>query len=330
MMLTRRKRKFLLWLTVFFFFLITIGVLFYSLGYRLGPQWQLQKTGGIFLHIGSTGVKVLVDGTLENTTSLLSQNALIKNLNAGVHEVIVQKDGFWQWRKVLPVASELVTARDVLLVPDKVNQISVATSSIGIFVPYYLSKNSVFQTVEGKPKQLFAGVKQFWELPKSNGLLLLGEDGNFYQGSKRISMSTSSTETLLGLDPSIARTLASLLTSKDHLIFDEGENRVIYWDLHTIGSYWIGKIEDMPEWQKTPSLLILTFPGEIRNVDTYPNHGDYLLVEIGSGIWAVEMDGVGGQNFLPIYQGSSPKIITKSSDSLTLFDKNQYITLELP
>ena len=60
MVLTRRKRKFLLILALVFFSLITVGVLFYSLGYRIGPGWDVQKTGGIFVQTSVSGAPIFI------------------------------------------------------------------------------------------------------------------------------------------------------------------------------------------------------------------------------------------------------------------------------
>lgn len=329
-MLTKRKRKKLLLITILLFIIVSGAVLFYSLGYRVGPGWQIQKTGGVFIHASVAGARVLVDGRTQKNTSLLAQNALVKNLIPGTHEIKVEKEGFWSWQKILVIAPEIVASRDVLLVPKEPVVSSVATTTLEHFPHYFLSKHIIFQNENSKPKLLFVGVERFWELPQSSALLIFGEDGNFYKNNKQLTVATSSTETFLDLPPEIANILISLLKIKKNLIFDDAEERVIYWDAHTVGSYWIGETEKMPQWQKTRSISILTFPGEIKNVVTYPEHSDYLILEIGSGIWALEIDNVGGQNLVPVYQGKDPKIITKSSNTLIVFDNNQYITIELP
>lgn len=329
-MLTKRKRRFMFWATITAFFILSIFVLFYSLGYDFGPKWQLQKTGGIFIQANETGALVTVDGKTQKTTSLLSQNALIQNLNQGYHQVTVSKDSFKQWNKNLEVLPEMVSARDVVLLPNNPIVSVVATTTSELHQEYYLQKNIIFRYDAKKPKQVFVGVEKFWQLPKTNALLILGEDKNLYINNRRVDQSTESSEPLLGLDVNVIPTLLSLIDTKSNLIFDDGENRVIYWDAHTIGSYWIGKEDKMPQWQKTRSILVLTIPSLIRNVMTFPRHGDYLLMEMGNGIWMLEMDAVGGQNLIPVYQGKEPKLIGKNSNTVFILDNKEYFSVALP
>ncbi len=329
-MLTKRKRKILFWITLAAFFVLGAAVLFYSLGYGIGPSWQLQKTGGIFIHATEAGAVVLVDEKQETSTSVFSKNVLIDHLLPGIHRVAVHKEGFWNWQRFVSVIPETVDARDVLLIPERPVINPIATSSPLERPVYYLEKHTVFQNESTKPQALFAGVKKFWALPRSGALLILGEDGSFYKNSKRIVVNSTPPEPLLDIPADIQTILVSLLGTKQNLVFDDNENRVIYWDEHTIGSYWIGKIDDMPQWQKTRSISVLTLPATIRNIMTYPRHPDYLLMEMGSGIWVLEMDATGGQNMVPLYRGNSPRLLSKTSDTLYIIDNNIKIAVTLP
>ena len=329
-MLTKRKRRFLFWVTITSFFILSIGVVFYSLGYRFGPKWQIQKTGGIFVQANQSGAAVFVDGKLQKNTSLFSENALVKNLKSGKHEVKVSRDTFHDWYKTLEVVPEMVVARDVLLIPTEIVPRPVATSTPELYPTYYLSKHTIYRRESPKPKSVFVGVDKFWQLPASGELLILGEDKNFYINNRRITVGTSTTENFLDMEAPEIKTLISLLLTKNNLIFDDGQNRVIYWDAHTIGSYWTGKLDKLPQWQATRSILILTLPAEIHNVMIYPEHGDYLLMEMGNGIWALEMDASGGQNLIPLYSGINPKLLGKNANTVFVSDADQYFAIDLP
>ncbi|MEK9175728.1 MAG: PEGA domain-containing protein [Patescibacteria group bacterium] len=329
-MLTKRKRKFIFWITIVAFFILAIVVLFYSLGYRIGSKWQIQKTGGIFIQANQSGATVTMDGKKQKNTSLLSQNALIKNVGPGNHEIRVTKNMFYEWYKMFNVSPEIVTAYDVLLIPNKLSVQNIATTTYELTPAYYLSKHTIYQKDIPKPRPVFVGVEKFWQLPQSNTLLVLGEDKTFYINNKKVDESTTTKETLLGLESDVAQILISLLRTKSNLIFDDSQNRVIYWDDHTIGSYWIGELDKMPQWQKTRSILILTLPAKIRNIIAYPDHGDYLLMEMGGEIWALEMDSVNGQNFVPIYQGDNPKFLGKNTNTIFIQDNKQNFSIELP
>lgn len=329
-MLTKRKRKIMFLTTLVAFFVLAIVAIFYSLGYRIGPKWQIQKTGGIFIQANQSGATITINGKRQKNTSLLSRSALIKNLNPGNQEVRVTKDTFYEWYKTLNVFPEVVTERDILLIPKQLQIKNVATTTNELTPTYYLSKHTIYQKNTNKPKPVFVGVEKFWQLPKSNTLLVLGEDNMFYINNNRVDEGTTTTETLLDLENDVAKILTALLRTKNNLIFDDNQNRIIYWDDYTVGSYWIEKLDKMPQWQKTRSISILTIPAQIRKILMYPSHGDYLLMEMGNGIWVFEMDSINGQNFLPIYQGDSPKILGKNTNTIFIQDKNQYLSIDLP
>jgi hypothetical protein len=329
MKLTKRKRKVLVFLSFGIFFFLVFAVILYSLGYRMGQNWHIQKTGGIFIQSNESGASVLINGTLAKTTSLFSRQAFVRNLTPGVFSVEVSKDTFYPWRKSLLVLPETVDARDGLLVPINPVVRFIATSSPLYEQPRYSLKNhTLYERTDLKRSPIAFSVKRFWGLPRHGTLLIQGEDEKWYLNKEQRDLAhifESASE-----EPNIIPILTSLLTSKEHIIFDDGENQVVYWDEHTIGSYWIGKRKDFPQWQKGRGVHILTMPGRIRNVAIYPKHPDYLLMELGSAIWALEMDQVGGQNMTPVYQGSEPHILGRANNGISISDDKKIMEVELP
>lgn len=332
-MLTKRKRRVLFWSTLGGFVVLSIATLFYSLGYRIGPEWQIQKTGGVFIRANETGADVFVDGEKSKTTSLLTQTALIKHLTPRTYEIRVARENFVAWQKFILVTPEIVQARDVILAPIKLPARALGTTTPP-YTRYTLKKGTIVVHQNGTSSPLYANVNKFWELPKSNVLLVLDKNKMFYAGENRAESATTSLEFLIApseyIPRNVPQTLSSLLLSKQNIIFSDDEQRIIYWDDHTIGSYWIGEEQKMPQWQATRALSIFAIPSRIREMVTYPQHADYLIISMGNGIWMLEMDAVGGQNFVPLYQGNNPQIITKQDSSLIIFDTPLYYEIELP
>ncbi len=330
MKLTKRKRTILTFISFGVFFLLVFGVTLYSLGYRLDHNWRIQKTGGIFIQSNESGAAVAINGTVRKTTSLFSEQAFIRNLTPNVFSVEVSKESFHSWRKSLLVQPETVDARDALLVPLNPIVTIIGTSSPIYERSRYTLKNHVLSEYVDPltATPVAVSVKRFWELPRHGGVLIQGEDEQWYLNKDKqdvVSIFENASE-----EADVVPILTSLLTSKEHIIFDDGENQVIYWDDHTIGSYWIGKRKDLPQWQKGRGVHILTMPGKIRNVAIFPKHPDYLLMELGSSIWAVEMDQVGGQNLMPVYQGTAPRILGRTTNGITISDNKKIMEVELP
>jgi len=332
-MLTKRKRRILFVVTLGGFVALSIATLFYSLGYRVGPEWQIQKTGGVFIRANETGADVFVDGKKSKTTSLLTQTALTKYLTPRTYEIRVTKENFIAWQKLILVTPEIVQARDVVLVPTQLPARALGTTT-PLYTHYTIKNGTVSVHQNSTSSPLYQNVNKFWELPKSNTLLVFGNNKTFYTENRRSAGATTSLEFLITpseyIPPEVPQTLMSLLLSKQNIIFSDDEQRVIFWDDHTIGSYWIGEEQKMPQWQQTRALGVFAIPTRIREVITYPRHEDYLIASMGNGIWMLEMDAVGGQNFIPLYQGANPQIVTKQGSSLVIFDAPLYYEIELP
>ncbi len=306
-MLTKTKRRVLFYLAILIFLLLIFPVILYSLGYGIGSDFKLHKTGGVFIKASESGAVVAVDKKNKNT-SLLANSALIKNLLPGAHQATVEKDGFWKWTKTLMILPEMVAEKNVLLVPK-----SAEIKILGTTTPALEIK-----------KPIFSGVKKFWAIPKTNDFLILGDDGKFYKNKDVFDViSQWGTSTL------------NILKSKKNSFFDENFSRIIYWDEENIDSYWISDLDKMPEWERNSEpnpergLHILS-ASPIRDVKFYPGWPDYLLVASGDSIYVVEMERTGGQNIFPIYKGKMPKIISAESGRLILLDNKNYIEATLP
>ena len=172
-MLTKKKRRIIFWFSILAFCVILIPVLLYSLGYRLDANWKIQKTGGIFIEASQTGAFIYIDGKENKKTSILSGNALIKNLTPSRHLVVIKKDGFWDWKKTLEIFPETVSSKTALLIPKDLSAEIVSHSTSTDASPY-LKKNAIFK----ENKLIFSSVKKFWILPGTADLLILGEDGD--------------------------------------------------------------------------------------------------------------------------------------------------------
>ncbi len=66
---------------------------------------------------------------------------------------------------------------------------------------------------------------------------------------------------------------------------------------------------------------------DIRSLDFYKDRNDVVIIAIGNGIYALELDNTGGQNFQPIYKGVAPSMIVK--DAQTIYVKDGAVLLEV-
>ena len=314
-MLTKQKRRILFWISGLIFLILLAPVFLYTFGYGVGPGLKIQRTGGIAITASASNALVSASPFRKKKTSLISKNAIIKNLVPGEYEVEVKKDGFWEWKKSLSVLSEKVTQRKTLLIPLQIKGEVLGTTTPALTEPYF-KKNSLFaQDETGKEKILFSSVKKFWELPKSGEYLILGEDKNFYRNKR--------------LETALATSTLEILNKSKNSFFSEDENEIISWDFSKIELFWIGQEDKMPFWMDKTQYKSFISARNIKDVRNYPGQPDYLIISMENGIWALEKEWP-ENNLAPLYKGKSPKIISIESKSLTLLDDGNYIKLELP
>jgi hypothetical protein len=72
-----------------------------------------------------------------------------------------------------------------------------------------------------------------------------------------------------------------------------------------------------------------TSSANIRNLDFYKNRNDIFILSFGTGIFAIEADKTGTQNFQPIFDGYSPEFVKNDSKTIYLLDNNSLSILEI-
>lgn len=297
-MLTTKKRKILFWISAIFFIVLLVPVFVFSFGYGIGPGLKIQRTGGIAITASVSNATVSAGTFRKKKTSLLTKNALIKNLVPGEYKIEVSKNGFWKWKKDLAVASEKVTQREALLIP-----LDAKGEILGTTTPVVKKQN------------LPPSVKKFWELPSSGNYLILGEDKNFYRNKKP--------------ETNFATSTLEILRKAKNSFFSENENEIIFWNSKKIELIWIGEPDKMPIWRNKSIYLSFESEKEIKDVRNYPQKTDYLIIQMENGIFSFEKEGP-KNNIAPLYKGKNPKIFSIEENFLTLFDDGHYIKIELP
>lgn len=115
--MTYRKRRFLFFASALVFLALSGPLLLYTFGYRFSlSDFTLRETGGIFLHTNPTGVEVSV-GNLKRSTSFLTGNTFIQNLEPGSHRVTISYPGYQKWEKTVVVEPRAVVELSSLLFP---------------------------------------------------------------------------------------------------------------------------------------------------------------------------------------------------------------------
>lgn len=116
-MMTIRTRRAVLILCVLLFLISLPSVLFYTLGYRLGTDLLLYKTGGLYVSSPVTGSKIFVNNKQKKETNIFQSGLFLQSLKPGQYSVLVAKDGYWPWQKNLTIKEQFVTEARAFLLP---------------------------------------------------------------------------------------------------------------------------------------------------------------------------------------------------------------------
>lgn len=281
-----------------FFTALLVPVFLFSFGYGIGSGLKIQRTGSIAITASVANASISANTIRKKNTSIITKNALIKNLLPGEYNIEVKKNGFWEWKKNLKVESEKVTQRETLLIPLEIEGKVLGTTSPEI-----------------KKINLPPSVKKFWELPQKHEILILGEDEKFYRNNKP--------------ESEIATSTLAILRKSKNSFFSEDEQEIIVWDQNKIDLFWIGQSEKMPLWMNEEHYSSFKSFEILKEAKNYPGRPDYLIIGVENGIFALEKEAP-KNNIAPLYKGKNPQIISMETNSLILLDDGRYIKIELP
>src|SRR3989344_760889 len=107
--MTYRARRLLFLFSIAVFLIVSGPLLLYTFGYRFSfSNFDIHKTGGIFVHTNPPGTSLVIEKT-ERTTSYLTGNAFIQNLRPAPYTIRVSRKGYQSWEKTVDVEPQAVT-----------------------------------------------------------------------------------------------------------------------------------------------------------------------------------------------------------------------------
>ena len=70
---------------------------------------KIFATGGIYIRVFPSGADITVDSKIKNSTGIFSNSVFVQNLSPEQHNVLIQKDGYYDYQKTLGVDEKEVT-----------------------------------------------------------------------------------------------------------------------------------------------------------------------------------------------------------------------------
>ncbi len=326
---TKQRSRSLLLLTILFILCAPI-ILLYSLGYRLDDQFTLQKTGGIFIHSDISNSTIFFDKEFLKNNGIFIRNALIQDLTPNKSYLVeFHKDGLQSWVKELYVYPSIVTEGRVLMLPTQfetreilqyVDSNNVATSTLISTSTAAASNyaNPEFATV----KNLFATTTKPIEPPVP-------------ATTTPISTTTIDEESVQKSDLEIFfetleikeyEKLPNFIVDGKEVSWLDAGNIQLHWidDLSSIPYYYCGGLE-----RECIRHIELDWGEEIKRFEYFPGRDDVWIVLVGSGIYAVEVDGRSQRNIQTIYEGKNLDFRLTPNDRIIIKEGSAFFEIVL-
>lgn len=154
--LSRKIRILYFSILVLIFIVLVPITLLYSSGYRLGEGFKLIKTGGIYVGLDESNTLLYLDGKLVKEAGVLKNGFFVQDLTPRVYHVVVKKEGYRTWEKVLEVLPQRVSETSAFILQNDIPYIEILTSATSYTEALKLFATSTITQVlpEDYPKEL--------------------------------------------------------------------------------------------------------------------------------------------------------------------------------
>lgn len=123
-----KRTTYLVVLAALFFVAVPVAI-FYAAGYRYRDTFGIVHTGGIFISVPYSDVRISIDGAAVGTTGLLKHDFYVSDLIPGAYRVRAERAGNRSWERVLVVEQNLVSTASVFLMPDTLSVVRLTTAT---------------------------------------------------------------------------------------------------------------------------------------------------------------------------------------------------------
>ncbi len=314
--LSNKSRVFLVIVLFILFLMIGPVILIYSFGYRLDDALSIVKTGGIYIHSDQTNTRVFVNGEFYKNGGVFLRNVLIQDLRPNkIYELLVQKDGYHDWRKKIDVFPSLVSEVRILMLPNEIEKREI--------YKYLDDKGNATST---RPKIVAPVVTNSYLNGEYEDVALLFKTATSTKDTDSEGVTDKKDipeyfEKLGIVDP---EKLKNLIVYNDEVSWIENGNVLINWigDENSLPFYYCIDHENCRE------KIVLDWANQIVKFEYMPDRSDVLLVLVRDGLYAVEVDDRSERNIQPVYLEKDIDFRT-DRDRLFIKDGESYFELYL-
>lgn len=147
--MSKRMRNIYFYTMVGIFVLLIPFIILYANGYRLGSDFEVVETGGIYVTVPQAGAEIYIDDVFRRRTGNFQKELFVQNLEPkSQHTVRVERPGFSTWYKEIGIDAQEVTALYPFLLPETYAFRSVMRVVQGELNDEYLDLVELFEEEE--------------------------------------------------------------------------------------------------------------------------------------------------------------------------------------
>ena len=290
-----KKRRFYFYALIVVFFMIIPVITLYTSGYRMGDNFKLVETGGIYILSPEQNAEIYINNKKRKETSMFQKDLFVQNLKPGKYTVLISKKEFWPWAKEVEVEERKVTEAIAFLIPKNLRG-DVIQKKITIPAD---SDNATTTKINIEYKKISDLFKK--QYPDNKSINKLKKDKK-----------TSDTK-------------------KDEVTSKRGRVKIWLSKDNQVIANWTKDADQLPNYfcRKdicNGTVTVFKSVEPVKSLSFYPGREDVVLIAISNGIFAIEIDARKNQNFQPVYKGIDPYFII---DDGTIYIKDNDTLLKL-
>jgi len=132
--MNKKTRQIILIFCVICFFILAPILVLYSMGYGYDfKKGKITETGGIYVRTFPAADKITVDSNISKKLGFLANSIFVQRLLPKNHSVYIEKSGYYDYSKTLPVEKKLTTKLENILLIKKNIAFSDVTDNIDYF-----------------------------------------------------------------------------------------------------------------------------------------------------------------------------------------------------
>ena len=351
--MTKQRRKTILLFSIGFFIILATIIILYSYGYSINSDFSVSQKGGLYISTPYSDPQIFINNKTKRSSGVLNRGLFSSNIKIGKYSVLVAKDGYWPWAKNLEVKKGLVSEAKALLIPEnpkgeilfKGKISKVWASPHNKILALEEQKNNGYRLIFYLPeKDTFLTAKNSF----TEKLLVYTKISNFIWEENSLIVKNGFTATKIYFDLSDETVVATYFKEEldkksDFEKLDKRKEIKIWWENQTNEVFvdWLEEDKAPPYYicdntipgEKPACLLpiqIFKSPLEITSLDFFPKRKDVVILAVGNGVYALEIDDRNERLAYPIYKGKKPhSSVFNTDDKVYIVDDGSLIKIDL-